>query len=277
MRKTALFSFLLPLPFTCVLFGQEPNKPAPYDGAFAYAINTRQLVTISKDVNESNARLLTKAICPTHSISSAIRLAPLTNKDDAGRTIFQYDADSEIPAGNYCLLVDSKAHQKLFTWGSGDTPEFLYEKKCFSETAEQAESLTGRKIASCYLIGGYGTGRLELIEYASDSPRERLAALMVIDYSPIDERSRYSIIRFPAASAIWRTEKDGKFHPERFRHLFTISDDPGSQVWLVALEWAGPAGRDLTLYQPVGTELRPILVNHDSSHHDKQSSDIALK
>ena len=273
MGKTALFGFLLPLPFTCLLFCQDATKAASYDGVFAYAINTRQLVTTSKDVNESNARLLTKAMCPTHSTSSAISLAALKNKDDASKTIFQYDADSEIPAGDYCLLVDSTAHQKLFMWGY----EHFHERKCLSEISEQAESLTGRKVASCYLIGGYGTGRLELIEYAYDSPSERLAALMVIDYSIMGEPSRYSIIRFPAASAIWTTEKDGKFHPERFRHLFTISDDPNSHVWLVAIEWKGPKGSDLTLYQSVGTELRPILVNHDSFHHDKQSSDIALK
>ena len=275
MRKTALFSFLLSLPFTCLLFCQEPKKTAPFDGVFAYAINTIQLVTISKDVNESSARLLTKAVCPTHAISSAISLSRIKNTDGAGRSSFRYDADSEVPAGNYCLLVDSNAHQQLFTWGTGDSDVLLHEKKCLNEIAEQAESLTGRKVASCYLIGGYGNGRLELIEYAYNSPDDRLAALMVIDDSLVGSPSRYSIVRFPASSAVWATEKDGKFHPERFRHLFTISDDPDSKVWLVAIEWAGPAGRDLLLYQPVGTELRPILINHDSSHHQKQSADTA--
>jgi len=275
MRKIALFSFLVSLPFTCLLFGQEPKKTTPFDGVFAYAINTRQLVTISKDINESNARLLTKAVCPTHAISSTITLAPGKNIDGAGRSGFQYDAESEVPAGNYCLLVDSSAHQNMFTWGSGDSPVLLHEQKCLSEIAEQAESLTGRKVASCYLIGVDGNGRLELIEYAYNSPGDRLAALMVIDYSPVAGPSRYSIIRFSSGSPVWAAEKDGLFHPERFRHLFTISDDPDSEVWLVAIEWAGPAGTDLTLYQSVGTELRPILVNHDSSHYKEQSSDIA--
>ena len=274
MRKTILFGSLLSLAFTCLSFGQESKKTTSFDGVFAYAIDSRQLVTISKDVNESSARLLTKAVCPTNAISSAIILSRIKNTDGAGRSSFRYDADSEVPAGNYCLLVDSNAHQKLFTWGTGDSDVILHEKKCLNEIAEQAESLTGRKIASCYLIGGYGNGRLELIEYAYDSPSDRLAALMVIQYSPVDG-SRYSMARFPASSPVWTMEKDGKFHPERFRHLFTISDDPDSEVWLVAIEWAGPAGRDLLLYQPVGTELRPILINHDSSHHQRHISDIA--
>jgi len=273
--KTVLFGFLMSLPLACLLFCQEPEKTTPFDGVFAYAINTRQLVTIGKDVNESNARLLTKAVCPTHAISSAIRFAPVRNTDGARRSGFQYDADNEVPAGNYCLLVDSNAHQKLFASGSGDSSVLLHEKKCLDDIAKQAESLTGRKVASCYLIGGYGTGRMELIEYAYDSQDDRLAALMVIDDSVVGGPSRYSIVRFPSGSPVWATEKDGKFHPERFRQLFTISDDPDSEVWLVAIEWAGPAGSDLMLYQSVGTELRPILVNHDSSHHQKQNTDIA--
>jgi hypothetical protein len=273
--KTTLFGLLLSLPFTCLLFCQEPQETTPFDGVFAYAINTRQLVTISKDVNESNARLLTKAVCPTHAIASAIRLAAVKNTNGAGRSGFQYDADSEVPAGNYCLLFDSNAHQKLFTWGSGDSPVLVHEKRCLDAIAKQAESLTGHKVASCYLIGGYGTGRTELIEYAYDSRGDRLAALMVIADSLVGGPSRYSIVRFPVSSPVWATEKDGKFHPERFRHLFTICDDPDSEVWLVAIEWAGPAGSDLMLYQSVGTELRPILVNHDSSHYQKRSADIA--
>lgn len=275
MRKAAIFGFLLSLPFTCLLFCQELNKATPFDGVFAYAINTRQLVTISKDVNESSARLLTKAVCPTHAISSVISLSRIKNTGGAGRSAFQYDADSEVPAGNYCLLVDSNAHQKLFTWGTGDSDVLVPEKKCLNEIAEPAERLTGRKVVSCYLLGGYGNGRLELIEYAYASPDDRLAALMVIDDSIVGSPTRSSIVRFPATSPVWTTEKDGKFHPERFRHLFTISDDPDSEVWLVAIEWAGPAGSDLLLYQPVGTELRPVLINHDSSHHQKQSADIA--
>ena len=273
MRKTILFGFLLSLAFACMSFAQQSQKTAAFDGVFAYAVNSRQLVTISKDVNESNARLLTKAVCPTHATRSAISLAAVQKAGRSGSPRFQYDADSEVPAGNYCLLVDSNAHQKLFTWGTGDSDVILHEKKCNNEIAEQAETLTGRKVASCYLMGG-GNGRLELIEYASDSPSDRLAALMVIQYSPV-EGSRYSIARFPASSPVWTMEKDGKFHPERFRHLFTISDDPDSDVWLPAIEWAGPAGSDLTLYQSVGSELRPVLANHDSSHHENQNADVA--
>jgi hypothetical protein len=275
MSKTALVGFLLSLPLPCLLFCQEPKSMTTFDGVFAYAVNTRQLVTISKDIDESNTRVLTKAICPTHDIAAEIQPAPVKKSDGVGSSGFQYDAETEVPAGNYCLLVDSKVHQRLFTWGSGDSPELLHEKKCLDATA--AQSLIGRKAALCYLIGGYGTGRVELVEYAYDSPDSRLAALIVTDYPLVGGPARYSVVRFPAGSPVWATEKDGKLHPERFRHLFTISDDPDSGVWSVAIEWSGPARRDLTLYQPVGTELRPILVNHDSSHHEKQGADIASK
>ena len=280
MRKTALFSFLLSLlslPFTELLFCQESKKTARFDGVFAYAINSRQLVAINNDVTESSAQLLTKAVCPTHAISSAIKLSPVKNTDGVRRSGFQYDADDEVPAGNYCLLVDSKAQEKLFIWGSADTPTLLHEKKCLSEIAEQAERLTGRKAASCYIIGGYGTGSLRLIEYAYNSPGDRLSTLMVIDDSLRDETSRYSIVRFPASSPVWASDKDGNFHPERFRHLFTISDDPDSELWLTAIEWAGPRGNDLVLYQPEGTELRPILINHDSFHRLRKPADIASR
>jgi hypothetical protein len=266
---------LLSLAFTRLSFSQESKKTTPFDGVFAYAINSRQLVTISKDVNESNAGRLTKAVCPTHAISSAISLAAVKNTGSAGDPHFQYDAESEVPAGNYCLLVDSNVHQKLFTWGSGDSPVLVHEKKCLDDIARQAEGLTGRKVASCYLIGEYGTGRAELIEYVSDSQEDRLAAVMVIDDSLVGGPSRYSIVRFPASSPVWTTEKDGRFHPEHFRHLFTISDDPDSESWSVAIEWTGSTGNELMLYQPVRTELRPILVNHDTSHHENKNADIA--
>ena len=280
MRKIALFSFLLflvSLPFPSLLFSQEAGKTAEFDGVFAYAINSRQLVTISSDVTESSARLMTKAVCPTNAITSAIRFAPVRNTDGGGMSGFRYDADDEVPAGNYCLLVNARTHEKLFIWGSGDTPILLHEKKCISQIAEHADSLTGRKAASCYIIGGYGTGSLRLIEYVYNSPADRLSALMVIDDSLLDGTSRYSIVRFPASSPVWASEKDGNFHPERFRHLFTISDDPDSKIWLTAIEWAGPRGNDLLLYQPVGTELRPILINHDSFHRGKKPSDIASR
>src|SRR6266576_5089145 len=34
------------------------------------------------------------------------------------KTIRSQKGRLEVPAGNYCLLVDSNAHQKLFTWGT---------------------------------------------------------------------------------------------------------------------------------------------------------------
>jgi hypothetical protein len=95
------------------------------------------------------------------------------------------------------------------------------------------------------------------------------------DYSL--DSARYSIARFPANNPIWSREKDDKFHPERFRHLFTISDDPDSKLWTVAVDWAGPSGHELTLYQPVGSEMKPLLVNHDSVHRKYAADDVASR
>lgn len=121
-------------------------------------------------------------------------LSAIGKADNDARSGFQYESDSAVPTKSCCLLVDPKAHEKLFVWGSGDSPLLRHEKKCFDDIAEQAEGLTGRKIASCYLIGSYGTRRVELVEYAYESPDDRLAALMVIGHSMLD-CFRYSIAR----------------------------------------------------------------------------------
>ena len=78
------------------------------------------------------------------------------------------------------MLVDSNAHPKLFRWVAGDSNVLVHENKCLHEIAEQAESFTGRKIASWRLIGGYGNGIMELIEYVYDSPDDRWAVLIVV-------------------------------------------------------------------------------------------------
>ncbi|MFZ0479625.1 MAG: hypothetical protein WAL71_10780 [Terriglobales bacterium] len=277
MKRVVLFTFLLPVLYAGLSFSQQAGKHTVPEGVFAYAINARRLIAVDKDLEESNARLLAKAVCPTHAITSAVSLSAIGKAGNGATPGFQYESESDVPAGSYCLLVDPKAHEKLFVWGSADSPLLMREKKCPEDIAKQAEGLTGRKVASCDLIGSYGTGKVELVEYAHESPADRLAALMVIDHSMADG-PRYSIARFPAGSSVWTAETDGTFHPERFRYLFTVSDDPDSELWSVAIEWAGPAGHDLTLYQPVGSELKPLILTHDSSRHEKSAAaDIALK
>jgi len=256
-------------------FTQQAEKPSKSGLVFAYASTARHLIAVDDDLNAAQARRLTKAICPTRKIASEVSMTTSGNAESGARTAFEYDASSDVPAGNYCLLVDENAHPQLFAWGSGDEPLLLPEKACRGEVTQAAERLTGRTMRTCYLIGGYGTGRLDLVEYVSDSPANRLVALLLSDYSL--DSTRYSIARFPANSPIWSSEKDGKFYPERFRHLFTISDDPDSKLWTVAVDWAGPSGHELTLYQPVGNEMRPLLVNHDAVRRKPAADDIASR
>jgi hypothetical protein len=251
------------------------EKPSKSGLVFAYASSARHLVAVDDDLNASQARRLTKAICPTSKIASEVSLTTSGNAESGARAPFEYDAINDVPVGNYCLLVDEKAHPQLFAWGSGDEPLLLPENACRGEITQAAERLTGRTMRTCYLIGGYGTGHLDLVEYVSDSPANRLVALLLTDYSL--DRTKYSIARFPANSPIWSREKNGKFHPERFRHLFTISHDPDSKLWTVAVDWAGPSGHVLTLFRPVGSEMRPLLVNHDAVHRKKAADDIASR
>jgi len=276
MKTTGLLAFLFVLGFPAILSSQDSSKAKEKEpeGFFAYATDTRHLLVVAKDIEESQAVVLTKAVCPTNKITAKVTLSVVNRT--SGLSGFQYNAESDLPAGNYCLLVDDKAHPKLFIWGSGDEPLLLAERACLGETMRAAERLTGRTARTCYLIGGYGTGRVYLVEFASNSPDDRLAVLLVTDESPIDG-PRYWTARFPANSPVWTMEKDGKFHFERFRYLFTISNDPDSNLWLFAVDWAGPADHDLTLFQPNGNELRPIVVNHDAAHRKRPTADIASK
>ena len=275
VKRIGVLTFLLALVFTGLSFSQQADEEVAPKGVFAYALNARQLVAIGEIDDESHARLLTKAVCPTNAITSSVRLTAMRQGGQDERSGFQYDADGSVPAGNYCLLVDSKTQENLFVWGSGDAPTLVRERKCVAEVAEAAENPAGRKVASCYLIGGYGTGRVELVEYAYESADDRLVALMMIDNSL--DTPRYSIARFPVGSQVWAVENAGKFRPERFRHLFTISDDPHSNLWSVAIEWDGDTGSDLTLYRPVGSELRPVIVNRDLFSSERGNSDILAK
>jgi len=258
---------------TGISFPQQFKKSSRPLGVFAFANSPRHLTAISNDLDASQARRLTKAVCPTNKISAGVSL---TMRGNAARSAFEYDANSDVPAGNYCLLVDEQAHPNVFTWGSGDEPILLNEKACLGQITQAAEHLTGRTARTCYLIGGYGTGRVDLIEFVSDTPGDRLVGLLMTDESL--DGSSYSIVRFSANSPIWSLEKDGKFHPERFHHLFTTSDDPDSNLWTIAVDWAGPSEHVLTLYQPKGEELIPLLVNRDSSRRAKiAESEAALR
>ena len=272
MRHCLLAVPLLVL-LTGISFPQQFKKSSRPLGVFAFAYSPRHLVAVSNDLDATQARRLTKAVCPTSKISAEVSL---TMRGNAARSAFEYDANSDVPAGNYCLLVDEQAHPSLFTWGSGDEPILKNEKACLGQITQAAERLTGRIARTCYLIGVYGTGRVDLIEFVSDTPEDRLVGLLMTDESL--DGSGSSIVQFLASSPVWSRERDGKFHPERFRHLFTISDDPDSNLWTIAVDWADPSEHVLTLYQPKGAELIPLLVNRDSSRRAKiAESEAALR
>ena len=273
MKEIALVTLLTVL-FSGLSFCQQTEKTSAPSGVFAYAINSRHVIAIDKDTDESKARILTKAFCHGYPTMSAVSLAAIS-KHGEGVAGFQYVADG-VPANSYCFLVDSKT-SGLRVWGYAEPPVLVHEKRCLDDIARNAKALTGREAASCYLIGVYGTAKLELLEFVSTSPGDQLAVLMVIDDS-MAKGQRYSIARFPAGDRVWTTDNDGKFHPERFRHLFTLIDDPDAERSWVAIEWSGPAGNDLILYQPVGSELKPVTINHDSSHSGaSQRADLASR
>ena len=78
--------------------------------------------------------------------------------------------------------------------------------------------------------------------------------------------------KFPASDKGWLGPDNGNFHSEKFRYLFTIIDDTsatggdGSPVRFVGIERETPDGVDLTLYRPVGKQLKPVVTNHHSLH-----------
>jgi hypothetical protein len=264
MKEIALVALVLTVLFSGLSFSQQTEKTTAPSGVFAYASNSRQVIVIDKDTDESKARILTRAFCHGYPTMSAVSLAAISKGHSEGAAGFQYVADS-VPANSYCFLVDSKTSEELRLWGYAESPVVVHEKRCLDDIARNAKALTGREAASCYLIGVYGTAKLELLEFVSKSPDDQLAVLMVIDDS-MAKGQRYSIARFPAGDRVWTTDNDGKFHPERFRHLFTLIDDPDAERSWVAIEWCGPAGNDLILYQPVGSELKPVIISNDSSH-----------
>jgi hypothetical protein len=194
---------------------------------FAYAINARELVPVG-DIEPSAARSLTKAACSTALVSIALKQDSVN-----GKSRLVYETDEEIPSGDYCLLGGAKPHELSFVWGSPmDKPRTLVrEKKCLREISNAAEDLTGRKAAACSILGGYGTGRIELVDFAQSSEKSPLASLMIIRHSLVDD----------------------------------------------TIEWDGPKGTDLVLYEPVGDVLKPIVANHDRATHKVEDADIAFK
>jgi len=211
-------------------------------------------------LSESHARELAWAVCP--STVTAVSFVADTSVSGG----YSYDTTESVPQGSHCLLIDATSHNAMFYWERGAEPQ-LTKRVCVLGFPQAAEALTGRKVDSCYLIGGYGTGSVELIEYSHQSPKDALAALLVDNLdTPTAEGPQYWIAKFPAGETGWASN-DGKFHPEQFQHLFTMIDDkpngPTANVCFVGIEWDGPARAELMLYRPVGNELRPVLVNHD--------------
>lgn len=277
MERASVFGLVLVL-FCCPSsFSQQTQMAYPPVGTFARAINAKQLIAIG-DIDPSMARQLTKAVCPT-AAATFLSVAVKENSPD-GNSQPVFETDGEVLPGNYCLLSEAQ-HAPSFMWGplKDESRVLVKEKRCLQEISTAAEDLTGRKPATCFMLGGYGTGRIELVDYARGSQEPPLAGLMIISDSIVDGTHTYSLAKFSAGNPIWASELDGNFHPERFRYLFTISTshDPNNEIWFTALEWDGPKGTDLVLFQPVGNALKPILVNHDRAIHRIQDPEIALR
>lgn len=240
---------------------QAQAKDAP-GWVFAYAQTETQLIPVS-NLDEAVANRLSWAICE-EKVARVSRVAA-SRKSDA----YQYHAAEGIPVGNYCLLVDSASHDGMFFWGWSEPSGARFA--CVKGFTEAAEELAGRKVDSCYFIGGHGAGAVEIIQYKNQSPTDRLAALIVDDFrDPLDHR--YWMAKFPASDKGWLGPDNGNFHSEKFRYLFTIVDDTsatggdGSPVRFVGIERETPDGVDLTLYRPVGKQLKPVVTNHHSLH-----------
>jgi hypothetical protein len=239
---------------------QAQAKDAPAGWVFAYAQTETQLVPVS-NLDEAVANRLSWAICE--------EIVTRVSRVSASRTseAYQYKAAESMPVGSYCLLVDSASHDGMFFWGW--TEPSGAEFACVKGFTEAAEQLAGRKVDSCYFIGGHGAGAVEIIQYKNQSPTDRLAALVVDDFrDPLDHH--YWMAKFPASDKGWLGPDNGNFHPEKFHYLFTIIDDTpaiggdGSPVRFVGIERETSDGVDLVLYKPVGNQLKPVVVNHHS-------------
>jgi hypothetical protein len=263
MVRTGILTTVSAVLLTSLLSAQE--QPQKKDTAsrwvFADARTATQLVTLVQQdgLPPSHARELTWAICPA--TVTAVSLAP----DGPLSGTYSYNATESVPLGSHCLLIDSPSHEAIFSWGGGSEPSPV-KRACAMGFPQAAEALTGRKVDSCYLIGAYGTGAVELIEYTRTSPEDGLAALLVDNLRTPTGDPQYWIATFPAGETGWASNA-GQFHPEQFQHLFTLIDDgpndPSTNVRFVGVEWDRPEGAELILYRPVGNELKEVIVNYE--------------
>ncbi len=264
MRFSTVF-LLLAVCFNALLLAQEQGQAkATPEWVFAYA-EGQMLVPVGP-LDGAAASRLTWAICADVATRIAA-VAPTRPGDGLEHSAHQYRAARSLPAGAYCLLIDSASHDGMFVWG-GMEPSAA-RPACVAGFPEAAEQLAGRKVASCYFIGGHGAGAAEVVLYKEQSPTDHLAALIVDDSrDPFDHH--YWMVKFPASDQGWAGKDNGNFHPEQFRLLFTTVDDAvsnngeTSQVRFVAIERTSSDGADLTLYRPVGNQLRPVVTNHRS-------------
>ena len=265
MRLSTVSLLLAVFFFNALLLAQEQaQKKATLEWVFAYA-QGETLVPVGP-LDGAAANRLTWAIC-ADVVTRIAALAPTRASGGLEHSAYQYRAARNLPTGAYCLLVDSASHDGMFVWG-GLEPSAA-RPACVAGFPEAAEQLAGRKVASCYLIGGHGAGAAEVVLYKEQSPTDHLAALVVDDFrDPFDHH--YWMVKFPASDPGWSGKGNDNFHPERFRLLFTTVDDPTSnngetsQVRLVAIERKTSEGADLTLYRPVGNQLKPVVTNHHS-------------
>jgi hypothetical protein len=262
MKWLLSFSLLLVVFSSILLAAQEQaqKKDVPLGWVFAYAQTETQLVSVGS-LDEAAASSLTWAVC--EEIVTPVTMAAHARTRDA----YQYQAAESMPVGTDCLLVDSASHDGMVVWGWSEPSDAKFA--CVKGFPEAAAELAGRKIDSCYFIGGHGAGAVEVVLYKNQSPPDRLAALIVDDFrDPLDHH--YWMAKFPASDKGWLGQDNGNFHPEKFHYLFTIIDVPtdansdGSQVRFVGIERETSDGADLTLYQPVGNQLKPVVANHHS-------------
>jgi len=238
---------------------QAQTKDAAAGWVFAYAQTETQLVPVGRGLDEAAANSLTWAIC--EEIVTRVSLVATGRTSDA----YQYQAAESLPIGTYCLLVDSASHDGMFFWGWSEPSGARFA--CVKGFSEAGEELAGRKVDSCYFIGGHGAGAVEIIQYKNQSPTDRLAALVVDDFRDTLDH-RYWMAKFPASDKGWLSPDNGNFHPEKFHYLFTIIDDTtdtngdGSPMRFVGIERETSDGVDLTLYKPVGNQLKPVVANH---------------
>lgn len=263
--KFTTVALVLAVFFNALLLAQEQDqkKDTP-EWVFAYA-QGETLVSVGPLYGEAASRL-TWAIC-ADAVTRITAVAPTRASDGLEYSAHQYRAARSLPSGAYCLLVDSASHDGMFVWG-GMEPSAA-RPACVAGFPEAAEQLAGRKVASCYFIGGHGAGAAEVVLYQEQSPTDRLAALLIDDSrDPFDHH--YWMVKFPASDQGWSGKGNGNFHPEQFRLLFTTVDDAlskngeTSQVRFVAIERKNSDGADLTLYRPVGDQLNPVVTNHHS-------------